>query len=131
MPFLKITSLYTAVLVLFYVFLSFFVIFKRWKLKIIIGDQQNSEMIKSIRAHGNFYEYVPLALIILALCELNGLTVNWLHGLGLSLLIGRISHAYGIVHYKGINLFRAMGMNATFFTLLYGAGFLVYKYFTT
>lgn len=129
MPVLPITSLYAALLVFLSVFLSFFVIFKRWKLKILIGDNNNPEMLKAIRSHGNFHEYVPLALIIMGLCELQGMGHSWLHGLGLSLFVGRIFHVLGITQFKGVNPFRFLGMNATFFMMLIGGVYLLKSYF--
>ncbi len=53
-------------------------------------------MLSAIRAHGNFAEYVPLTLLLMALCELAGVGALWLHLGGVLLLAGRILHAIGI-----------------------------------
>lgn len=53
-------------------------------------------MLSAIRAHGNFAEYVPLTLLLMALCELAGVGALWLHLGGGLLLVGRILHAIGI-----------------------------------
>jgi len=66
-------------------------------------------MRAAIRAHGNFAEYVPLTLLLMALCELAGVGALWLHVGGLALLVGRILHAIGIQIPKAPNLPRLVG----------------------
>jgi len=48
-----------------------------------------------MRRHANFVENVPLALILIGLLELQGITATAIHGLGGALLAGRICHAVG------------------------------------
>lgn len=59
-----------------------------------LGDGGDIGMQRRIRAHGNFSEYVPLTLILIALLEFNGTSAWLIHILGLSLLIGRLLHGY-------------------------------------
>lgn len=46
-----------------------------------------------MQAQQNFAEYVPIALILLALLEFNGATSSTLNGLGIALVLFRVSHA--------------------------------------
>ena len=45
------------------------------------------------QAQQNFAEYVPFALLLLALLETNGATGTTLQGLGLAMTLFRLSHA--------------------------------------
>jgi uncharacterized membrane protein YecN with MAPEG domain len=75
-------------------------------------------MLSAIRAHGNFAEYVPLTLLLMALCELAGVGALWLHLGGGLLLAGRILHAIGIQIPKAPNKPRLFG--TLFFWLALG-----------
>ncbi len=70
--------------------------------------------------HGNFAEYVPFALVLLALAELSGAHWAGVHALGLSLLAGRLLHAYGISVKAGVSFGRFWGTALTFAVLLFG-----------
>jgi hypothetical protein len=59
-------------------------------------DGGNPELTAAIRRHANWTEYVPFALLLSALLELNGAPAGLLHGLGLALLAARIAHPFGI-----------------------------------
>ena len=47
---------------------------------------------RSVRAHGNFVEYVPIVLLLMYLAEVSDLSDMRLHITGLALLIGRLMH---------------------------------------
>jgi uncharacterized membrane protein YecN with MAPEG domain len=53
-----------------------------------------------------------------------------LHGLGLLLLVGRLSHAYGVSQERENFRFRVSGMMATFATLTVAALYLLWRAFT-
>ncbi len=89
---LAITGSYAAALTLFYLVLSARVIAMRRGGRINLGDGNDPEMLRRIRAHGNFAEYVPLGLILLAIAELQGEAALWLHLTGAMLLAGRLMH---------------------------------------
>jgi len=65
-----IVPTYAAVLVLIFVLLSVRVIQMRASAKIGLGHGNNPVMERRIRVHGNFAEYVPLALLLLLCMEL-------------------------------------------------------------
>lgn len=93
---LKIVSLYAALLAILFIALSVRALRLRRHLKIAVGDAGNTQMLRAMRAHANFAEYVPMCLLLLALVELHGGRNPWvLRGLGLTLLAGRLSHAWG------------------------------------
>ncbi|MEW5248757.1 MAPEG family protein [Microbulbifer sp. 2201CG32-9] len=54
-----------------------------------------------VRAHGNAVEYLPTALLLMLIAELNGLEALWLHLLGSALVLGRLLHAYGLTAGRG------------------------------
>ncbi len=115
---LTITALYASLLALVFLGLSFNIIRLRFKLKVGVGDGGEKLLVKAIRIHGNFSEYIPLALILLASYELSGANSLWLHGLGATLLIGRILHAIGLSQSIGTSIPRITGMLSTFVVLL-------------
>ena len=65
----------------------------RGKKNIDAGDGGDPDMLRAMRRHANFTEYVPLALVLIALLELNVVRAQVIHGLGLTLLAGRALHA--------------------------------------
>ena len=91
-----ITPLYAGLLALLFLVLTFRVIGYRRSRRLNLGDHGDKEMLKRIRAHGNFAEYTPLGLLLLLLAELQGAPALALHLTGIALLAGRIAHAYGV-----------------------------------
>ena len=92
----SIVPFYAALLAGLYIFLSLRVIGMRVKGQVGLGDAGNPKLQRAIRAHANFAEYVPLALILLAFLEMRKGGPLLLHALSLSLLTGRALHAYGV-----------------------------------
>lgn len=119
---LPISSLFAALLSIMLVFLSLIVIVTRMKSKIDLGDGDNAQLIRRIRAHGNFVEYAPIGLIVLGLTEASGAGATWLWTLGTLLLAGRILHATGMI--VVIQPLRVAGTMLTNWSLLLGAALL-------
>ncbi len=124
---LIITPIYAAIFTLIMVGLSAYVIKMRYKHRVVLGDGGNREMLRAIRAHGNFIEYVPMALILLVILELNGGDEIVLHGLAGTLLGGRIAHLIGLNAKKPI--FRQLGMVLTYGVLVGLAGLTLFRAF--
>ncbi|MFN4170053.1 MAG: MAPEG family protein [Pannonibacter phragmitetus] len=118
---LSATPLYAGVLGLIYIYLSFRVVGRRKSLQLALGDGGDTELLRRQRVHGNFAEYVPLVLILILMCELQGAPVLLVHALGLAFTTGRISHAYGVSQPKEQLIFRMTGMILTFATLAISA----------
>lgn len=97
-----ITGLYTSLLALLIVYLATRVALARKSNKIGIGDNGNQELIVAIRAHANAIENIPLALLLLLMAELNGLSAVYLHIAGVVLVVSRLAHAHGFVKTKGL-----------------------------
>lgn len=108
-----VTAGYAGLLALGYVLLSVRVIRSRRRAKVPLGGGDHPPLERAMRAHGNFAEYVPLALILLMLAELGGAAAWLLHAAGLALLAGRIIHAYGVSQIEEDYRFRVAGMALT------------------
>ena len=63
---IQITAIYASLLAIFYIVLSFRVARRRMRFQVGLGTGQNIELERAIRIHGNFGEYIPLALLLLA-----------------------------------------------------------------
>ncbi|CAM4292551.1 MAPEG family protein [Pseudoalteromonas ostreae] len=114
-----IVSLYAALLALFYIYLTINIVKVRRAERISLGDGGNQQLQCAIRAHGNFIEYVPLAIILLFLVEYQGLASHYCHAFGAALLIGRVFHNLGIVD-KNL-LYRQIGALTTFLIIVLSA----------
>jgi uncharacterized membrane protein YecN with MAPEG domain len=68
----------------------------RGKLGVSIGDGGNRDLLLAMRRQANFIEVVPIALILLVLLEMNGVSRIAIHSLGAALVLFRICHAFGI-----------------------------------
>ena len=93
---LAITPLYAVILTLIYIVLSARIIVMRRGERISLGWSGNAELQKRVRIHGNFAEYVPLALILLAMAELRGAGHFALNALCLLLVAARCAHIYAV-----------------------------------
>jgi uncharacterized membrane protein YecN with MAPEG domain len=113
-----ITPIYVALLAILFLFLSFKTIKVRKKLQIGVGTGDNPELLRAMRVHANFSEYVPITLILILSVELLKGYFILVHSLGAALLVGRILHAYGVSQTKENLKFRVSGMLLTFSTML-------------
>jgi uncharacterized membrane protein YecN with MAPEG domain len=123
---LQVVPLYAALLAVLFVALGVRTLLLRRRLGIGIGDGDDPAMLRAIRVHANFAEYVPMALLLLCLVELRGAGPLLLHALSLALLAGRLSHAFGVSRVDENYAYRVFGMAMTFTCLLACAGFLLW-----
>jgi uncharacterized membrane protein YecN with MAPEG domain len=110
---LPVTALYATPLAGLFLVLSARVVMLRTRYRVPLGTQQRL-VERAVRAHGNFAEYVPLALILLGLAEGLGLPGWWLHALGTALVAARVAHAWGISHEPDAMAWRVLGTALTF-----------------
>jgi uncharacterized membrane protein YecN with MAPEG domain len=110
---LPVTALYAGLLGLYFIWLATRVIKARRVHRVGLGTMHRL-VERPARAHGNFAEYVPFALLLLALNEINGLPDWALHVLGVTLLVGRVLHATGIAKEPEDFKWRILGMSLTF-----------------
>jgi hypothetical protein len=116
---LAITLIFIGVFALLHVPLTLMVGLHRAKTGIAFFDGGDQALLRRMRAHGNFTENVPIALLAMAAAELAGLPSWALWAGGASLLAGRLLHAWAVVR-LGWSLIRA---HAMLLTLLPIAGF--------
>lgn len=122
---MNIIPLYAALLALLFIYLSAQTIKVRRRVRVAVGDGGNSEMLRAMRVHANFAEYVPFTLVLLGMLELQASPAWVLHALGVLLLVARCSHAYGVSQSDENFRFRVLGMMGTFSTMGVAAGLLV------
>ena len=104
--------LFAACCALFQVALTALVIARRVKTEIRFLEGGDAVLLHRIRAHGNFTETVPMALLLMALLELRGLGSAWLWAFGAALLLGRALHVHGLLSVNA-KWARVAGMLAT------------------
>lgn len=113
-----ISAFYAGLLALCYFYLSVLVIRGRLRGQVSLGDGGIDDLGRIVRAHGNFAEYVPLSLILLVCLEINSAYYILLHACAITLLLGRVLHAYGIRNHVGASWQRQWGMLMTFAALI-------------
>ena len=114
----RITLLVASLHVLFYLLLSMRVMLHRKAHRIGVGTGGDEVMTRRVRVHANFAEYVPLALLMLALLELAGTAAAVVWTCGLVLLLARLAHAIGLGGSAGYSAGRFGGTLLTFAVLL-------------
>lgn len=112
------SAIYFTAFGLLTIFHGYRVILLRRKFRVGIGSGGHSELEKMIRVHGNHSEYVPIGLILLIGLEFVQAPNWYLHLCGLTLLAGRLLHAYGLSQSEGLSFGRYRGMQLTFFSLI-------------
>lgn len=110
---MKIVPIYAALLAVLFLGLSVRTLRLRRRHRVAIGDGGSEQLARAIRAHSNFAEYVPMALILLAILEGLQARPSLLHGLGAALLIGRAIHAAGLSSSPEPMALRVAGMTLT------------------
>ncbi len=118
---LPITSLYAGIITIVVLVLSARAGWFRGSTGISIGDGGNVKLHERVRQHQNAMEYVPLALILLALLESNGAGSTLLHGLGIALVIARIAHPLGLKADNIQHPLRTLGAAGTALMMLVAA----------
>ncbi|EKF75308.1 hypothetical protein A11A3_04990 [Alcanivorax hongdengensis A-11-3] len=116
---LPITALYGGLCGLLVILLAANVVRHRLRSKVSLGDGGHRDLGRAIRAHGNAVEYIPLALLLMALLETNGGSATALHTYGIILVAGRLLHGFGMLVPRGsANLPRQLGIVASWAVIL-------------
>ena len=116
-----VTPFYAGFLALWFLVLSARVVLRRRADSVSLGDAGNKRMLRVMRGHANFAEYVPLALVMMAMLELGRTSTYILHALGLALLIGRLLHGYALSFTEKSWIGRFWGIALTFAVVLVAA----------
>jgi hypothetical protein len=92
-----------------------------------LGHGDVPALAQAVRAFGNATEYVPTALVGLAVLALAGAWPVLVHLCGLLLFGGRAAHAWGLSRSGGNSLPRAAGVVATWLAyILIGVSLIFY-----
>lgn len=112
---LPITALYGSIMMIFALALSAKAGSFRGKsgISVLHGDPINMELAQRVRVHQNFLEYVPMAIILMGLLEINGGNTIFLHVFGVVLIIARYAHAIGLKHDNMGHTGRIIGAGGT------------------
>lgn len=115
---LTITAIYASLAGLLLLVLSFRVVRWRRKLSVGLGDGGQESLLRAQRAQANFIEYVPIALILLAAAESQGLSGWLLQTTGAILVLARLLHAWGLSQSSGRSFGRYWGTLLTWVVIL-------------
>jgi uncharacterized membrane protein YecN with MAPEG domain len=124
-----LTALWAGLLGILSLVLATRVIGVRRTAAIAFGDGTNLELQQRIRVHGNFVEYVPIALVLMLVLELNGASPAVLNGLGGALLLGRALHAFGLSSSTGATFGRFVGTVLTLLVIAIASLLAIYSTF--
>ncbi|MBB5015669.1 MAPEG family protein [Rehaibacterium terrae] len=123
-----ITGLYAALAALLVVFLGYRVAVVRLARQIALGAGGDRMLEQRMRVHGNAVEYLPLALLQLALLELTG-HAGWIvHLCGAALIVSRLLHAWGLSRHYGKSVGRLLGIVGTWGVMMAMAVLLLVRF---
>jgi hypothetical protein len=114
---LPITALYAGILALIFLALAVNVTAHRVKLRVSLGDGGHPQMLRMIRLHGNAAEYIPFAVALMAIYELNGGWHPALHAVGIALIAGRLAQTWGMWSTEAPGLGRRIGQSLTWLSV--------------
>ncbi len=117
-----VTPLYSIPLVALFLVLSWRVIAERRGQRFAYGDNDSLKVQAKIRAQANWSEYVPITLLMMVMAELQGASTGLVHVTGVTLLVGRILHGYGMSYVPKQFIYRQIGMLLTLIALVFGMG---------
>ncbi len=102
----------------------------RIKEKVTLGDGDSPALLGRVRAHGNFSETAPLALIgLIGLAMLSAPSLA-LHIFGAGFFIGRLLHAHGMAQKNSLGKGRMIGTILALLTFVGTAITLLFLIFT-
>ena len=120
----QITLIIAAAMGLLNLWLSARVVKVRRARRVSLGHGDVPELEARCRAHANFNEYVPIALILMGLVEMNVGGSRWLWGIGALLVVARVLHPFGLDR-TGANIYRMLGVVLTYASLLFLIGWAI------
>ncbi|MFZ0116190.1 MAG: MAPEG family protein, partial [Xanthobacteraceae bacterium] len=89
------------------------VIVNRVRSKVDAGDGGVAKLAQAVRAHANFAEQAPLALIVIGLAEMLGARPLVVQILGVALVLARLASAIGLNRTLGQSPPRQLGASVT------------------
>lgn len=113
-----VTALYAGLFGLLIVVLGILVTRQRMKNKVSLGGGEAPALKRAIRAHANCIEYVPIALLLMLVAEINQGAPRMLHGYGATLFAARVAHAWGLSRTDKPNPGRFIGSILTWLVII-------------
>ena len=107
-----VTPIYALAVALIWLALWVRVRNRRATLKQSIGDGGDAELLLRIRQHGNCSEWAGILLILMIVAEGAGASALPLHISGVLLVLGRVTHPFGLKADVSLTSLRVVG-NAT------------------
>ena len=104
-----VTAVYAAVLALVGGLLTVNVIVNRVRNKVDTSDGGVAIMAQAIRAHANFAEQAPMAVIVIAFAEVAGMHPLFVNILGGALVVARLASAYALNRSLTVTPLRQVG----------------------
>jgi len=89
-----VTPIYAGILAFLFFALSLRVIAVRSRVS--LGDGGDPVVLRRMRGHANFAEYVPFILLMMGLLELGHASAYFLHAAGITLVVARLLHGYAL-----------------------------------
>ncbi len=112
-----VTPIYAGILAILFFVLSMRVVALRGH-GVSLGDGGNPILLRRIRAHGNFSEYVPFILLMMAMLEFNKFSIYLLHAMGITLVIARLLHGYALSFTEKFKFGRFWGTALTYLVMI-------------
>ncbi len=113
----QITLIIAAALGLINLWLSVRISRLRYAKRVSIGHGEVPALEARMRAHANFNEYVPIALILMGLVEMQVGAARGLWAVGALLVVARVLHPFGMDR-PAPNAYRAAGAALTWLVSL-------------
>ncbi|QCI65708.1 MAPEG family protein [Phreatobacter stygius] len=123
----QVTAFYAAILAFAVMVLANVVSAKRGRAGISILHGDDLDLALWTRRHGNLIENVPLALILMALCEARGLGPGWLNAMGILLIVARAAHLVGLDASRLTSPLRIAGGVGTQIAMFGAVGYLLWS----
>lgn len=124
-----LSALYACLAGVLVILLAYQVVRLRRRERVGRGDGGNKNLGRAIAVHRNAIEYLPIALVLLLIYEINGGQRWLLHAFGASLIVARLLHAWGLGRYGGESFGRFTGTALTWLVILGLAGMNANRFF--
>lgn len=109
-------TIYVSIYILIIVWLSIKVIKNRVKHRVSVGDGGVQALQIAMAVQSNAVEYLPIALLLMLVLELNGAGAWLIHAFGMIFIVGRVYHINGMFTQR--LKYRVWGMKITLYSLV-------------
>ena len=122
-----VSALYAGLFGLLAVILTVRVILNRVRTGTNSGDGGDAQLAQAIRAHANFIEHAPLALVLLLVAETLGTSSMLINAAGTVLVVARTANAFGLSRSLGPSMPRQAGAGLTILTVALMSLYILYR----